>query len=98
MTALAMTAMPIVRHPAHQPWVSAFPLDDDLVLCDERSGAVYVLNATGRLIWTLCDGTRSSDDVARELRAAYGVDLARARDDVRTVLANVREAGLMTDG
>ena len=40
---------------------------DELMIMDARSDRVHVLNATMAAIWKLCDGVRSSEQVAQTL-------------------------------
>ena len=85
----------LTRHPVARADLSTFELDDDLVVYDPRSGQSFVLNATGRLIWSRCDGARSPEAIAAELSAGFGVDGERARFDVDELLESLRVAGLL---
>src|SRR6266487_2313746 len=44
--------------PRAGPGVSAYDLDQEIVLYDGSGGLAYVLNVTGARIWRLCDGQR----------------------------------------
>ena len=84
-----------VRPPAPRADLSTFELDDDLVLYDPLNGQSFVLNATGRLVWSLCDGARSPLAIAGELAAGFGVEGEQALSDVDELLDNLRTAGLL---
>lgn len=75
--------------------VQAFPLDDDLVLYDERDGRSYVLNRTGAAIWRLCDGEVALEDLVASIAAEYAEPVERVRPDVEALLTELREAGLV---
>jgi PqqD family protein of HPr-rel-A system len=85
------------RHggPARPPEVTAFPLDDHLVLYDARDGVVHVLNPTAAQVWADCDGARDAAALARALAARCGIPERRARADVRSLLAELRCTGLL---
>src|SRR5690242_20109374 len=81
--------------PIPSPAVAAFPLDEELVLCEEPTGQVFVLNPTGARIWALLDGTRSTREVAADLAASYGIDYGTALRDVDELVAELVDAGLL---
>lgn len=78
--------------------IQAFPLDDDLVLYDDRDGRSYVLNRTGAAVWRLCDGEATVDDLVASIAREYGEPTERVRPDVEALLAELREAGLLAAG
>lgn len=80
------------------PQVSAFPLDDELVLFDPGSGQSYVLNATAARIWEWCDGSRTLALLARALATSYALDEEQALADVGELIEGFRRAGLLHDG
>ena len=82
--------------PLAHPDVSAYPLDDEIVIYTPADGQAFVLNPTAARIWELCDGTRTDVDMAREIAAAYGQDDAEVLADVRELIEGLRAAGLVT--
>jgi hypothetical protein len=81
--------------PRQRTDVAAEPLEDKAVLLDLVSGEYHILNRTGQLVWELCDGTRSIEELADALVAAYGVDRDQAMADVRYVVERLRRARLV---
>lgn len=81
--------------PAPRSGVLAYPLDDDLVLCDEQSGEVFTLNPTAARIWTLCDGVKTIQVVARAIAEEFAIDDERACADVETLVADLLGADLV---
>ena len=59
------------------------PLQRDDIICrdmgtetllyDAEAEAIHVLNPTALLIWNLCDGDHSLQDMQEELRAAFSL-------------------------
>jgi hypothetical protein len=84
--------------PIPAPEVSAFPLDDALVLFDARNNQSYMLNTTAARVWALLDGTRSVGLVAHDLAKAYGIREQQALNDVRELLDGMLEASVVRVG
>ncbi len=63
-----------------------------MILYPERG---LVLNASAAEIVKLCDGTRSIDDIARELAAASNASVERVKGDVQALLARLAEKRLV---
>jgi len=82
-------------HPVPSPAVTAYQLDDDLVLYDTRTAEAHVLNLSAAKIWQLCDGSRSISDLADELSRSYALDPARAQADVDELVSSLQAAGLL---
>ena len=68
-------------------------LDDDLLLYYPGLTKTVHLNETASLIWQLCDGTRSIEDIATVLREAFPDTAAQISVDVDTTLARLAGAG-----
>jgi hypothetical protein len=77
------------------PDVTTHPLDDELVLYDARNGQAFVLNSTAARIWALCDGSRTTNTVARAIATDYGITNRRALTDVRELAAELCRADLL---
>jgi len=81
--------------PAACSEVTAYPVDDELVLYDPRSNQAFVLNPTAAQIWTLCDGSRTVAALTETLAAAYALAYEEALTDVRECLEHLRHDGLL---
>jgi len=75
------------------PDVIATDLEDELILLDPRRGEMFGLNESGRRVWLGLE--QSLDDVAAAIAAEFGIELARARADVASLVAALAEAGLV---
>jgi hypothetical protein len=71
---------------------------DECLFRDPDGHRIHVLNRTAREIFLLCDGTRSSSDVAGELAGRYAVDAARARADVDELVELLVGLGILSRG
>jgi len=78
-----------------RPDVSSQTLDDELILYDPDLGRAHVLNRTAAQVWSLCDGTRSVEAIARQLATAHGIELEQALVDVRDLVDDFGRADLL---
>lgn len=67
-------------------------VDEELLLYDPEHGRILALNATGALVWQLCDGARTVGEIIGLLQEGYP-DAAGIPDDVEELLGKLREAG-----
>jgi hypothetical protein len=59
---------PVIERPARRTQdLDCQEVGDELMVMDARSDRVHVLNATMAAIWKLCDGGRSSEQIAQAL-------------------------------
>ena len=70
-------------------------VDDELILFNPTTETYYTLNRSAREVWELADGTRSLDDIARDLGSRYGINAEALRDDVATIINGFADAGLI---
>ena len=67
---------------------------DGLIVYDPSRDRVHYLNATAAILFVLCDGTRSPDDLAAELQDAFSL-AAPATAEVAEGLGNLDREGLL---
>lgn len=70
---------------------------DYWVLVPIGPGKVVVVNAIGHKVFTLCDGTWSSGDIAHDLADASRREVEIVHRDVNAYLEQLAAAGLLTD-
>jgi coenzyme PQQ biosynthesis protein PqqD len=87
--------MPSEGYPRRRtvPWRA---IDTEAVVVDVKSGLLYPLNAVAAMIWNLCDGSRTVDDIVGALVDAFDAEPARIAHDVREFLAALTAADLIT--
>ncbi len=87
---------------SHKIEISADVLEQDLggetVLMDLKSGAYFGLDVTGTRIWQLIREKEDLPSALEALMAEFDVDEAQLRKDVRDLLADLSEAGLVSLG
>ena len=72
--------------PRPLPGFALQQLDDDTLLYHAESTRTIHLNETAALIWQLCNGKRSTEDIIAVLQDAYPEDAADIPRDVELVL------------
>jgi PqqD family protein of HPr-rel-A system len=75
--------------------LAAAELDGEAVIYDERSGDLHHLNPTATIIFSMCDGTSTVREMSGEIAGAFGVPADEVERQVRALLKELREAGLL---
>jgi hypothetical protein len=84
---------PSDRVPTHAAGCQTERLGDEtLVFCPAVAETIY-LNDTAALVWGLCDGSRTVQQIVHLLRQAYPEDAARVAGDVEQTLRGLQERG-----
>jgi len=71
------TSLPIVKmsidKPLHKSNLLLKDLGGEFLIYSAEHKEIHVINPTAQLIWDLCDGTHTIDDIAQELHAHFSV-------------------------
>lgn len=78
--------------------VGAIEFEGRLILFQERSRALFILNGTARLIWETVRTGANPEEAARLLAETCGVPLTTAQQDVKGILEQWRARGLLNCG
>ena len=81
---------------AHTPGVVSRMVDGEAVLVDPKKGMVRVLNPAGARIWEMIDGRRTVADLAADIAAEYGIEVARAEADTIAFCEDLVRRGVLT--
>lgn len=68
---------------------------DEFMLQRRGSEQEFWLNGSGRLIWELCDGTRTLKQIGGELAARFSDPDCRLHSDVRATIEELCQAGVL---
>jgi hypothetical protein len=58
-------------------------------------GSIYTLNSVGSDVWELLDGKRPVHEIVNRLQQEYEVDPAMLSADIRRLLADMQQEGLI---
>lgn len=70
-------------------------LDGEVVLLHPAQNTIIHSNQTGALIWNLCDGLRSVDEIIQVLSAAYPESAREIASDVPQTIQALLERGAL---
>lgn len=65
------------------------------LLFDMTGGRLYELNETAELLWSLCDGKHTVDDMMIKMKEQYDVSADRVKEDVVSFLRKLQELNLV---
>ena len=82
--------------PSRRSGVLHYELVDEMVVYDAVTSQAASLNETARLIWELCDGTRTVDALSAELAQHFDMPVDEITASVREALERLCELRLVT--
>ena len=82
---------------APSPTAHAVEVDDEVIVLDEASGTLYLLNATGNLVWHCLDGVSSLAEICDDLADGLGLPLAQVQHEAGSLVDHLRSLGLVVD-
>jgi hypothetical protein len=69
-------------------------LDDELVLLNPRTQAMFTLNGTGKVIWQHL-GQNTAEEIAVKITEVFEIDLGTAQKDTADLLESLEKSGLL---
>jgi hypothetical protein len=84
-----------MRVPKPTPDCRLERLDHEVLLYCPATASTLFLNETAALVWDLCDGTRTVDEILDLLRGAYPESADSLPADVERALGHFSESGAM---
>jgi hypothetical protein len=84
---------PMTRAP--NPEILVTDLEDELVLLNPRTQAMFTLNGTGRVVWQHL-GKLPAEEIAAKIVEQFEIDLSTAQQDTDNLLETLAAAGLLT--
>lgn len=83
------------KKPKRAAGIASRRIGEETVLVSPKTGKVFVLNETGSLIWEMCDGKRSVDELAAYLAADFGILPEQAGADVLELIQELAKRELV---
>jgi hypothetical protein len=87
--------MTVAKKPRHRPDYHLEHLDSEILLYHPGRTRVLYLNETASLIWRLCDGSRTTAEIARLLEEAFPEQAGTIAEQVESTLRSFAEQGAM---
>jgi PqqD family protein of HPr-rel-A system len=82
------------ERPTKAPGLEAHEVDDGLVVYQGVSDRVHYLNATAAVVYELCDGKHSEEEIVALVGEAWDLD-EPPRQEVETCLEQLRAEGVV---
>jgi hypothetical protein len=87
----------MVEMPRLSPGLEMRDVGDEVLVYDHRNDKVHVFNRTAGHVLRLCDGARSTQEIANALRAAYSGVSQTVDDDVSLLLTRLAQEQLLAE-
>ncbi len=87
-----------LRQPCPAPDYLIEILDDEIILFQPASSQILYLNQSSSLIWQLCDGQRTVDDIIALLHTTYPQSASQIRANVLDILLTFAKCGALSWG
>jgi PqqD family protein of HPr-rel-A system len=87
--------VPLEYRPRHRASVLELDMSDGVILYDDAASLVHHLNPSAAVIWHICDGTGTLEELARDLAEEYGLDLDLISEQIAQVVAEFDALGLV---
>ncbi len=81
------------RRPAQAPGFKLELVDEEVILFHPAHTQVIHTNRSGGLVWQLCDGVRTVEDIVGLLRHIYPESASEIAADVERVLRELTDGG-----
>jgi hypothetical protein len=72
------------------------PVDDEVMLHDKKQQKVYTLNPVAALVWSLCDGAHTVEQIVASVKSQFsGYEPSEISPEIQSTLAQFNEYGLL---
>jgi hypothetical protein len=83
--------------PVRSSEVLELDMGDGLIIYNHEGDLVHHLNGSAGIVWQLCDGDASIEELSRDIAEEYGLETATVLAQVSEVVAEFDALGLTTD-
>ena len=90
-----MAGFPLDVRPVPAAGLELAEIDGELVLLHADRETVVYCNPTASLVWRLCDGQRTVEEIVALLAEAWPEDAGRIRSDVVATLEQLVQGGCL---
>ncbi|MCF6148549.1 MAG: PqqD family protein [Candidatus Kuenenia sp.] len=73
-------------------------IGNEIVLRNADEKTIHVLNTTARIVWELCDGDHTVEDIEHTLREKFSIpDNVNVLNDILNTLSTLSEKGMLEE-
>jgi hypothetical protein len=85
--------------PFRKPGITVKDIGGETLLYSGEQEAIHILNPTAQVIWELCDGEHTVEDMEQAIRANFSVAIEHdVTGDIRRTLEVFADKGLLKEG
>jgi hypothetical protein len=77
------------KHPVRNPDIVMRSEEKEAMLFNPENGNILCINKTGILIWGLCDGKHSGEEIVGKITEKYDVSREEAENDYSEYLSDL---------
>jgi hypothetical protein len=70
-------------------------IEGECLACHPKHTRAFYLNSSAALVWGLCDGVRSTEEICQMIQQGYPEAPASLRGEVAETLLQLEECGLL---
>ncbi|MDQ4131261.1 MAG: PqqD family protein [Actinomycetota bacterium] len=89
--------MTVATRPRARTDLTVVEIDGEALILDARVSQLHRLNSTGRVIFSLCDGSATVAELAADIAELYDLPSEDVHTHVGTLLSGLQAAGLLED-
>lgn len=89
--------VPLEYVPRKAADVLELDMGDGVILYNHDSNLVHHLNPSAAILWQLCDGDASVEQLGREVAEEYGLDTSKVQGEIAGLIAELDALGLVED-
>ena len=89
--------VPLSYVPRQRSAVLEMDMGDGVVLYDDASSLVHHLSPSASIVWQLCQGEASVDELAADIADAYGLKSSEVEEQLTATIAEFDATGLVED-
>lgn len=68
---------------------------NEMALMSQKTSTYYTMNSTGSFVWSMLQNAVSQAAIVQALHEKYDAEIALCQQDVETILADLKNAGLI---
>ena len=87
----------MVEKPKRRADIINEDVDDETIIYDPKSHNVHHLNPIAGVIWELCDGNRTTREIAEKIVGVLKADPSQVERDVNKTIQDLQEKGLLEE-
>jgi len=77
--------------------VMEYEVEGEVALYDPRRDQVHILNSTAGVVWRLCDGSRTIEQLVEDVAILFDTEFSMVEEDVKKLLEQLQQSRLVQE-